>query len=390
MFEEKIVIEVRKAGFINKGAQLMLLSVLDQIRIRNPHLIIAVAPGRDSPYLKRAKLGLYQKPTYFRYGIQFAKIFIFIPLFVRKMLGIVLDHEVDIVLDAAGLAYTDKWGTHHISELAYYSKIWKKNGTKVVLLPQAFGPFENGKNKKNMCFIMNNIDLVFARDRISHNYLSSISDTHNSLSLSPDFTNLLIPNNFHEQNAYKEKICIIPNARMIDMTEDTVSQGYVKFMKSIVGKLLERGESVFFLNHEGYADELIAKEICNGFSEVIPLISPDDPLEIKAIIGSSKAVVGSRFHGLVSALSQDVPSLALGWSHKYEMLFEDYECENLILHVGSSQHEIELGLDNILKPVLRNKLISKLNFRSSILKRQSQEMWDRVFSFLDATCMKSD
>lgn len=385
MIEGKLVIEVRKAGFINKGAQLMLLSVLDQIRIRNPQIIIALAPGRDSPYLKRAKLGLYQKPTLYRHGIQFAKIFIFIPPFVRKMLGIVLDHEIDIVLDAAGLAYTDKWGTHHVSELAYYCKIWKKNNTKVVLLPQAFGPFKNKKNKKNMSYILNNTDLVFARDRVSQNYLNSIDNTNSSVLLAPDFTNLIIPNNFNEQNPYKEKICIIPNARMVDMTDDTTSKSYVKFMKTIVHKLLEREESVFFLNHEGYADELIAKEICNGFNEAIQILSPSDPLEIKAIIGSSKAVVGSRFHGLVSALSQGVPSIALGWSHKYEMLFEDYKCKNLILHVGSSEYEIELGLENILEPYLRKELIANLNFRSDILKQKSIEMWNKVFSFLGLT-----
>lgn len=71
-----------------------------------------------------------------------------------------------------------------------------------------------------------------------------------------------------------------------------------------------------------------AKSNIENTGKSIPIVSETDPLKIKGILGASKGTLGSRFHGLVSALSQGVPSIATGWSHKYQMLFQDYDFED--------------------------------------------------------------
>ena len=43
-----ICIEIRKAGFINKGAQLMLLAILNQLRTRYDNLLIVSETTGDS------------------------------------------------------------------------------------------------------------------------------------------------------------------------------------------------------------------------------------------------------------------------------------------------------------------------------------------------------
>jgi hypothetical protein len=66
-----------------------------------------------------------------------------VPAGIREQYGVVLDKEVNVVLDAAGFAYSDQWGPDLSEELARSSKRWKKQGSKVILLPQAFGPFRD-------------------------------------------------------------------------------------------------------------------------------------------------------------------------------------------------------------------------------------------------------
>jgi len=91
--------------------------------------------------------------------------------------------------------------------------------------------------------------------------------------------------------------------------------------------------------------------------------------------------LGSRFHGLVSALSQGVPALATGWSHKYQMLFEDYGIPEGMLKVGASDAEIERKVAWITDD--REQIQTELKARAEHLKAQSEQMWQQVFEVID-------
>lgn len=41
------------------------------------------------------------------------------------------------------------------------------------------------------------------------------------------------------------------------------------------------------------------------------------PTELRAIIAESQILVASRFHAMISALTEKVPPVVIGWSHKY-------------------------------------------------------------------------
>lgn len=375
-----MTIEIQKTGFINKGAELMLYAILEKLKSVYPKAEYAMAPNiGQAPYLKRAELKLLQKASLWRYGIQWGDLFKLAPNKIRQMYGVILDNEIDVVLDAAGFAYGDIWGTELIEEAAHSCRRWKRRGTKVIFMPQAFGPFSSNKIKKKIKIVADNADLIMARDSISYDLLTNVVGIRDNIKMYPDFTNILlgvVPEYFNPETM---RYCIVPNYRMLDKTSSKVSGNYIDFLLNCVEHLRKRKVNPFILIHENNKDKIIADEINNSFSKPLPIITEDNPLLIKGILGTCEGTVGSRFHGLVNALSQGVPSLATGWSHKYEMLFRDYGFDEGIVDINDNKESIQNKIDMIVDKESNQAIKRKLKSKSAELKVKTESMWDLVF-----------
>ncbi len=132
-----MLIEIRKTGFVNKGAQLMLLSAIDRVRREMPGADLAMAPELPSaPFIERARLGLYQKIWFQRYRVQWGFLGALVPRPIREHFGLVLDREIDAVLDASGFSYSDQIGLSSTLAMAKATARWKRRGTSVILLPR--------------------------------------------------------------------------------------------------------------------------------------------------------------------------------------------------------------------------------------------------------------
>ncbi len=378
-----MLIEIRGAGFINKGAELMLYAVLQAMEKAYPDARIVMAPTTNkgsAPFLKRAELGLLQKAWLRRYGMQWGDLAALVPRRLREMYGVVLDRDIDIVLDASGFAYTDQWGLYTSRELAQSCKRWRKRNTKLILLPQAFGPFKSHKSKELIKSVADNADLIFPRDRISYQHLTEAVGERQNIKIAPDFTNLIegvLPDSFNKD---QNRFCIVPNYRMIDKTLKSESEAYVPFMTMCTQYLIKKGRKPFILIHEGANDLLLADKIKKDTGGGVAIIKESHPLRIKGILGACEGTISSRYHGLVSALSQGVPSLATGWSHKYQELFEDYGFRDGLLDVSMDEVEVCKRIDLILNDKTRNTIIAEINKRSRMLKVQSNSMWEEVLS----------
>jgi colanic acid/amylovoran biosynthesis protein len=231
--------------------------------------------------------------------------------------------------------------------------------------------------------VVKTADLIFARDRVSYDHLVDLAGPRENLRIAPDFTNLLeglAPAGFN-QNI--NRFCLIPNYRMIDKTPEEQSTAYLPFMIQCARYLAERKSGPFILIHEGDDDLRLAKEINVEAGGQIPIIIESDPIKIKGILGSCDAVLGSRFHGLVSALSQGVPALATSWSHKYRMLLDDYGFPEGLIDITCSEAELRGKIDMLIDHRSRYRIHETIAGRSTSLKQQSLAMWSEVFELIN-------
>lgn len=377
-----MLIELRGVEFVNKGAELMLHAIMKEVRERIPDVQFVMEAGPRAPAIKLAEHGILRKTKLVRFGINFTPLINSFPWVLRKPYNLVATHEINAVLDASGFAYGDKWGAQKAGDRAAdHIEEWKKDKKKVILLPQAFGAFSNEALRNKMKTILIHADLVFARDSQSYLYLKEISNAK-SLRQAPDFTNLISGKSPKDRPEHKDRIAIIPNQKMMETEDVNQNEKYPFYLAAVASLLQEKGENPFFLIHESKKDGQLAESINAKLEQKIDIVREENPLLVKGIIEGSKATITSRFHGLVSALSQGIPSLSTGWSHKYQELLDDYDYAEALCEVSVDQDYLNTKLTLLLDLQKRNSTIEKLKRNSLIQKKRSNDMWDEVVQVL--------
>ncbi|ELB2749054.1 polysaccharide pyruvyl transferase family protein [Vibrio diabolicus] len=375
-----MIFEVIGIGAPNKGAELMLTALKNKISERYPDAQFVLEPY--SNYLDRAPHGVLQKFWFTVRGVQIGFLGNFIPKKFRQKFGIVLDSEIDIIVDASGFAYGDQWGVNKLRQrVTRYLPKWKQEGKKVILLPQAFGPFTKPGFDKELEILFEHADLICARDGESLKYLKA-SDKKNQGKIieAPDYTNLchgVLP---PELNRKELDVCFIPNAKMIEMTDSSTGTNYAQSMASLITLAQQHGRKPFILLHEGKKDLELSQEINNLLETKVELLQYQDPLHIKGVIGHANLTVSSRFHGLVSSLSQGKPCIATGWSHKYQMLMDGYGCSEFL--VKESSEEARERLSELLDQEKYDLVKEKILTNGKTEKQKAEEAWDKVFSVI--------
>ena len=228
--------------------------------------------------------------------------------------------------------------------------------------------------------------LVCVRDRQSQRFLSDLNPRlAERLELFPDFSIDAAADSAAagRWGVDDQTILLVPNNQMAAARnpEDAWRSGYVDFMADLAILLRKQGHNVLLLNHAGRDDA----RLCQGIADMaggLRVVEEADPRAIKGVIGAAAAVVCSRFHGCVAALSQGVPCIGTSWSHKYQELFDDFSVGHWLLRECSARLACDL-LDDALRD--RAAYARSLDGQSARLMVRVEAMWSRVFDILRET-----
>lgn len=371
-------IQIDGTGMENKGAELMLHAILKELESRHPNARVYYNTVKGN--IKQIKTPLDLRHRFFlRHGQLGKSLFKRLHLDDSYFDRFYIQPRLNLVLDGSGFRWGDQWkfDQAYFKKWENYYKGLKRNGAKIILLPQAFGPFKSSNAKQIIGMLNSYADLVIAREKVSHDYLvdsgmdpgKTLVCTDFSLTVAPE-----IPKGIQTSG----KLCVIPNSQMIRHGGVT-SKVYTAFLGQIIAFSQDCGYEAFLLNHEGLEDLKLCREIQAELQNSIEIYSGLSAKQTKGVISTAYGVVSSRFHGVASALNQGVPTLATSWSHKYAELFKDFGLENQILDVGqgeATKEKMLMLLDSKFNLQMRQHLEDRIPYVSGEVKN----MWQRVFS----------
>lgn len=366
----------------NKGAELMLYAILQEIERKWPDAVV------------------YIPNTYFKQGLGYVNTSLKVKFWpydrvLRLLRGVLgrlhlptkvflntfIVSGADYFLDASGFHFSDQKKNFTPAKVKRWNILlqkYSKQGTKIVFLPQAFGPAKKNNTLNGLRCISKYADLIMPREKVSYDYLeqSGVMDMEKVV-LNTDFTSLVEGSFPARYGHLRNGICLIPNMRMID-TETCSFDDYVKLMSTIIDAVSETGCPIYFLNHEGLKDEELAY-MCKGkIKATVEVVTGLNALEVKGLIASAYLVVSSRFHGVASALNSCVPCLATSWSHKYQELFKDYGMTGCVLPLNDLK-QAEMMVKEYINEDRNSVVRNILSVNVAKIKEKTKAMWSLVW-----------
>lgn len=358
------MIEIKGIAFPNKGAEILMNACLQQIHMRGYEAVMEPY----SPYYFKKNYPLYTKTSIIKFGINILYPLTVLPKFARARLGFVSPKEISLILDASGFAYGNPWKTN----LMYERLLNPSNKAPIVLLPQSFGTFETLFSRYAIRKIGRRVSKIYAREKQGADNLPE--QLINKVRIVPDITFGFSV----DPHKTKSDVLLIPNHQVFKLH----GERYIRCLEQITRSLISFGRRVALMNHEGQKDLQICERIANNLNadEIkVEIFSPKTGQEAKSFIGSSNFVITSRYHGLIGALSQNIPCLPIGWSYKYNSAMElfkiPYDTQqslnpNYIINcVNSDEYTAIFNSD-------------EYNEQLKSIKRQIAEMWNNIFDII--------
>ena len=371
----------------NKGAELMLYAILQQIERRDSQAEVFMRMQAVKQGFEYIKTSVKLKDKPYKNWVRIANRFRIPSIFYRLGLSTLQFTDarpvknIDYVIDASGFWFTDQWHLEDAEREMWVSMLdsYRRQGAKIIFLPQAFGPIELPNTKAIISAINTCADIIMPREKTSYEYMLNAGVNPAKMYQFPDFTSLVEGVTAEKYKHLAGGVCIIPNMRMID--KGTIAlDDYMRIMQSIITFAKQSGRLVYMLNHEGWSDARLLHLTKERLGDTLEFVDGLNGLEVKGVISQAYLCISSRFHGVASALNSCVPCLATSWSHKYELLFNDYRQQNCVLNLNNLA-SIESKIKELLIPENNERVRKILRMQVSLMKQKSLDMWQLIWDY---------
>ncbi|MFC8316403.1 polysaccharide pyruvyl transferase family protein [Gordonia sp. NPDC057258] len=287
-------------------------------------------------------------------------------------------NDISGVVDVSGFVFSDQWIALDLSARARALRYWSDRGLPLVLLPQAFGPFESPESQTALREIVEASARVYARDQVSFDHVVSTCSERaigRKVALKPDFTFSVPPEHVAGFDDAIGGVALVPNW---NISERISRNAYAANLQAWISEIRRRGDRPFFLCHESGGDKQVVEDLSR--QEAVPLVSGLNGRQSKYLLSRCKYAVSGRFHAAISCMSSAVPVFVHGWSHKYLELVNEVGLPELLSDPtgGSSVVEEVISLVDDME-----RLQATLSQSVIRIKDESERMWDEVADVIE-------
>jgi len=260
--------------------------------------------------------------------------------------------EADAVMDIWGIAFADSLGSNSfLIRLTDGLHFWlaKRLGKPVIKYTADMGPFKQRWNRIfARYYLQHTIDLILARDERTAGDIRDLGVQTPTI-VAADTAFLLPAESGDEAKSVasirRHKPVIGLSVSYQAKNREKTVGSYISTMvhlvdhvhKSVNGMvLLIPNEISSGANDDARIAEKVHEQVAGQNCQIVP--SPRlRAQELKGIIQQCDLVVAARYHTIVAALSLGIPTLAIGWHHKYAGVLDRFGQERWLCSIEDLQ-----------------------------------------------------
>lgn len=337
----------------NKGAAAMLESAIHTLRDRLPEprfTLFSMYPEEDAAQNYDVDLEIIPAApkqlgvTINTLALAYRLLPFLRPLLRRSSRSVAALVSADVLLDQGGITFTDgreKFLLYNVASIlpAFNTK------TPVFKCAQAVGPFENRTNNVVSRMFLPKVHTLVTRGRITHRYAEKLGLTN--LVAGADYAFSLELSGTEEAElarvfdmSFFDDDPVVGICPSIVLEKKVVADGrdYRREVVEFIDHLTARGRKVALIPHsvrtgtdKTHNNDLpLVRDIYSRLRHRDSVFFADRELtsqQLRQLIARCDTFIASRFHAMVSSLATGVPTLVIGWSHKYQEVLEMFAME---------------------------------------------------------------
>jgi colanic acid/amylovoran biosynthesis protein len=250
-------------------------------------------------------------------------------------------------------------------------------------------------------FSLNLAKVVIVREELSAEIIKKMNIKSKNIFIRADCAFALdaIPAEQADRILFEEGIKLDQSKTVVGFSMSSLMEKAIPHYTLVMAYLVEHlkeelGAEILMVPHVAHPEWLgkddrsaqnAVLKLLNDASDIHVICGEYNPMELKGIIAKTDLFIGCRMHSCIAALSSGVPTLALGWSHKYRGIMKEVGLDRYVVDRWDEQLEVvENDLMQRVKEMHRQRteVIGVLKERSKDAERSALDAAKLAMEYL--------